>query len=172
MDCLGQQNRLVEAAAEQPGPMQRHRYQDIGAFQHVTADATHPAAEGAGEMRLVAMLQHQHQATAVPVVAQHRARPVPARAPTGAVGQTAPSPIGSGNGRPQTAHHGGAKKLIAAQHNPHSASMSSTVAPQAKQRGGSTPSTTARPRRRRRGGRVAASCIARNHRADTGRVNR
>ena len=35
---------------------------------------------------------------------------------------TAPSPIGYGNGRPQTTHQGGAKKLIVAQHGPHSAS--------------------------------------------------
>jgi hypothetical protein len=73
---------------------------------------------------------------------------------------------------PQIPHHGGAKKVIAAQHAPHSASTSSTVAPHERQRGGSTPSTTARPKRRNADGNVAASCIARNDQADTPAVNR
>ena len=64
----------------------------------------------------------------------------PAQAP-----QTAPSPIGCANGSPHTAHHGAAKNVIAFQQVAHSASGSSTVALQARQRGGSTPSTTARP---------------------------
>jgi hypothetical protein len=38
--------------------------------------------------------------------------------------------------------------MIAAQHDPQSASGSPTVAPHPRQRGGSTPSTTARPIRR------------------------
>ena len=61
---------------------------------------------------------------------------------------TAPSPIGCAKGSPQTAHHGGAKKLIDAQHCPHKASGSPTTVPQARQRGGMTPSTTRRPIRR------------------------
>jgi hypothetical protein len=72
---------------------------------------------------------------------------------------------------PHTTHHGGAKKVIAAQQRPHSASISSTVVPQARQRGGSTPSTTARPKRRNRPGTLAASCIATHHRAAISRVN-
>jgi hypothetical protein len=77
--------------------------------------------------------------------------------------QIAPSPIGYGNGNPQQLHHGGAKKVIAAEHLGHRASGSPTVAPQARQRGGNTPSTTARVSRRNRVGRVAASCIAAHH---------
>ena len=57
-----------------------------------------------------------------------------------------------------------------AQHAPHSASISSTVTPQFRQRGGSTPSTTARPSRRKAAGRVAASCIAAHHRIAAPRV--
>ena len=47
--------------------------------------------------------------------------------------QIAPSPIGYGNGNPQQLHHGGAKKVIAAQHLGHRASGSPTVAPPARQ---------------------------------------
>src|SRR5579883_1573644 len=72
--------------------------------------------------------------------------------------QSAPSPIGWANGRPHTAHHGGAKKSIAAQHVPHSASGSRTMAPQARQRGGRTASTTARPIRRNCIGRACERC--------------
>src|SRR5580704_6995743 len=84
--------------------------------------------------------------------------------------QIAPSPIGCGNGRPQVAHHGAAKKVIDAQQAPHNPSMSSTVAPQARQRGGRTPSTTARVIRRNRAGRVAASCITAHHQSATPHV--
>ena len=71
---------------------------------------------------------------------------------------------------PHTAHHGGAKKFIPAQHDPQSASTSPTVAPQFRQRGGNTPSTTARPSRRRAVGRVAVSCIAAHHQGAAPRV--
>ena len=57
-----------------------------------------------------------------------------------------PPPSGARNGRPHTAHHGG-RRSDRVQHVAHSASGSSTVAPHARQRGGSTPSTTARPTR-------------------------
>src|SRR5260370_9182591 len=76
---------------------------------------------------------------------------------------TAASPIGCGNGRPHTAHQGGAKNVIAAQHWPHSASGSPTTVPQARQRGGRTPSTRVRATWRNRAGRVAERFIGTNH---------
>jgi hypothetical protein len=59
-----------------------------------------------------------------------------------------------------------------AQQAPHSVSGSSTIAPQARQRGGSTPSTTARPIRRSWTGKVVESCIALDHPLWSSPVNR
>jgi hypothetical protein len=66
--------------------MQRHRHQQVGAGQHLGAGAVHPSPESTGEMRLVAVLQHQHEASAVPIVPQHGTRAIPARLLAGAVG--------------------------------------------------------------------------------------
>jgi hypothetical protein len=59
--------------------------------------------------------------------------------------------------------------VIPPQHRPHSASGSSTISPQERQRGGSTPSTTARPIRRNRSAillvGVADVSIRTHHRA-------
>jgi SAM-dependent methyltransferase len=60
-------------------------HQKIGIGQRLATGAPHPAAKGAGEVRLVAMFQHQHEAAAVFVVAQHRARAIPVRALTRAI---------------------------------------------------------------------------------------
>ena len=67
--------------------MQRHRNEQISANQHLGAGAVHPAPESPGRMGPVTVLQPEHQVTAVPVVAQHRARPIPA-APLAGAGPT------------------------------------------------------------------------------------
>jgi NADH dehydrogenase [ubiquinone] 1 alpha subcomplex assembly factor 5 len=66
--------------------MKRHRQQQLGVGENLAAGAVHPAPERAGEMRVVAMLEHQRQAAAVAIVAHHRPRPVPAGLSARAVG--------------------------------------------------------------------------------------
>jgi NADH dehydrogenase [ubiquinone] 1 alpha subcomplex assembly factor 5 len=63
--------------------------------------------------------------------------------------QIASSPIGCANGRPQTVHQGGPKKVMPSQQRAHRVCGSPTIVPQPRQRGGNTTSTTARPRRRK-----------------------
>ena len=70
--------RLVVAALKKPGPMQRHRDEKIGATENFAAGAAHPASKSGDQMSAVPMLQPEHEAAAVFVVAQHRPRPVPA----------------------------------------------------------------------------------------------
>src|SRR5271156_3413479 len=70
--------------------MQGHGHQQIGVVQYFVAGAMHPVTEGPGQMSLIAMLQHQHQPATVPVVAENRARPIPARALAGAIGADRP----------------------------------------------------------------------------------
>src|SRR2546429_7344640 len=43
------------------------------------------------------------------------------------ISQTAPSPIGCGKGRPQTAHHGGAKNVIVARSEEHTSELQSRL---------------------------------------------
>jgi len=78
MDRVRQYRRLVVTAREQPGPMQWHRHQKVGAVEHLAAGASHPAAERLRQMGAVAVFQRQHQAAAVLVIAQNGARPLPA----------------------------------------------------------------------------------------------
>ena len=67
-------------------------------------------------------------------------------------------------------HHGGVKKVIPPQHFPHRASGSSTVSPQARQRGGSRMSTNPRPIRRN-WVNVAAAVIGTHHQSVFAFVN-
>ena len=71
------------------------------------------------------------------VIAQHGTGAVPAHVAASAFGaERALAHRVRKNGNPHRAHHGGAKKVIAAQHTGHSVSGSPTVAPHARQRGG------------------------------------
>src|SRR5215468_10355079 len=79
MDCLGEQCRLVIAALEEPGPMQRHRDEQIGAGEYIAAGTLHPLPERCSRMGMVAMLEPEQEAPAVVVVPQHGARLIPDR---------------------------------------------------------------------------------------------
>jgi hypothetical protein len=76
--ALSQQDRLIVAALKEPGPMQWHRHEEIGVCQDLAADTMHPTPKGAGRMSSVAVFQSENKSTAVVVVSQYRARPIPA----------------------------------------------------------------------------------------------
>ena len=59
--------------------MQRHRDEQIGAGEYVSAGTLHPLPERCGRVGMVAMLEPEQEAPAVFVVTQHGARLVPDR---------------------------------------------------------------------------------------------
>ena len=77
---LGEQCGLVVASLKEPGPVQRHRDEKIGAGEHLAAVAVHPAPERRRYVGTVAMLQPEHETAAVLVVPQHGTRLIPGRA--------------------------------------------------------------------------------------------
>ena len=74
---MGEESRLIVAALKQPGPMQRHRDEEIGAGEDIRSRAVHPAPERASDMGAITVLQPEHQMSAIPVVAEHRTRLIP-----------------------------------------------------------------------------------------------
>jgi len=76
---VSEQRRLVVAALEEPGPVQRHRDEQIGAREDLAAGTVHPFPKRGGRVSMVAVLEGEQQAAAVLVVAQHRARLMPSR---------------------------------------------------------------------------------------------
>src|SRR5260370_37770048 len=79
MDRMRQEARLIVPPREQPGPMERHREDEIDAVEDLAAAAAHPAAERARQVGAVAMLQRQHETTAGLVISHDGSPPVPAR---------------------------------------------------------------------------------------------
>jgi len=74
---LGEKSRLIVAALKQPGPMQWHRNEKIGASEDIRSRAVHPSTERASDMGAITVLQSEHQMSAVPVVTEHRTRAIP-----------------------------------------------------------------------------------------------
>ena len=68
-----EQCRLVVASREKPRPMQGNREEEFGIGEDFGASARHPAAIGRRAMRLVAMLEGEHQAAASIVIAKNGA---------------------------------------------------------------------------------------------------
>ena len=128
-------------------------------------------------MRVVGVLQSPRSAGGCSCRSAAPPAPGPTPASRGRSRRTPrPRPSGAAKGRPQPAHQGGAKNVIPPQHRPHSASGSSTISPQARQRGGSTASTSPRPIRRScvnvLAGRVAAAVIDTHDQAGGGASTR
>lgn len=67
---LGQQASLVVSAHEEPGPMQRHRYDQVRLGNKFGAGAHHPTGEGGGGFGTVAMLETEDRTAAGIVVGQ------------------------------------------------------------------------------------------------------
>ena len=76
-DGLGEKSRLIVAALKQPGPMQWHRNEKIGAGEDIRSRAVHPSTERASDMGAITVLQSEHQMSAIPIVTEHRTRAIP-----------------------------------------------------------------------------------------------
>src|SRR5215467_5938622 len=76
---MGEQGRLVEAAAEESCPMQRHGDDEVRIGEERGSRAAHPLAEGGCAMEAVVVLQRQNETAAAIVIAQRRAGAVECR---------------------------------------------------------------------------------------------
>src|SRR5690606_1861965 len=74
---LRQDRRLVEASAEEPGPVQRNRRDQHAVAQDGLRRAMQPGAGGPGQVEPVAMLQCQDKLPAVVPVNERRPTPIP-----------------------------------------------------------------------------------------------
>ena len=74
--ALGQQGSLVVAAGPEPGPMERHRGDQIRLGQKLRTGPRQPAPEERRQIGPVGMFEGEQHRPAAGIVAQHRAAPV------------------------------------------------------------------------------------------------